>query len=253
MRHNSADGLDHLLQVLNEGYRGLKSGRFWQEFTDEFGVVGSVSSLEITYGQSSGFHPHKHVLFFCEGVLNPYQVGEIQILLSRRWQNVLQRFSGFASLDHGVNVQLGDSAVAGYTAKDWNVVSEVTKTVSKSGRVDGQKNHYSPFQLLDLVEQPWARSAFCEYAKFTKGKKLLVWSRGLRDLFDLGEELTDQEVVELQEQPAILLVSLSMPDWCKILKNRARAELLEVASTGRLELVYIYLESLGIQPERGSP
>lgn len=33
-----------------------------------------------------------------------------------------------------------------------------------------------------------------EYYKATKGRKALVWSRGLRDMCGLGEELSDEEV-----------------------------------------------------------
>lgn len=142
----------------------------------------------------------------------------------------------------------GYGAVSDYVTK-WGVVEEVTKSNSKMGRAAGEVEHYSPFQLLDLVKQgsSWAGPVFVDYAHAVKGKNQLVWSPGLRDLFDLGADLSDQEIAERQDEKAVLLLTLLWPDWRKVLKSGSRAMLLEVAGTGRLDLVAVYLKTLGVE------
>jgi hypothetical protein len=250
MRHGAGDDLGWLLKDMSTAYRALKSGRFWQEFAKQYGIVGCVSALEITYSLESGFHPHRHVLFFCSGEITEYEEVVIDWELSERWQKMLGKRGRFASWGAGVDVQRGYGAVGDYVTK-WGLVEEVTKSNSKVGRVDEQTGHYSPFELLDLVRSgsPWAGPVFVDYAHATKGLHPLVWSAGLRDRFDLGAELSDLELAEQQTEKAVLLLTLLYPDWKVILKQRARATLLEVAATGKKELVLAYLSGLGINLE----
>ncbi|MEX5272256.1 hypothetical protein, partial [Kocuria sabuli] len=39
-----------------------------------------------------------------------------------------------------------------------------------------------------------------EYVEATKGRRAITWSRGLRDRLNLGEERTDEQVIEDAEQ-----------------------------------------------------
>lgn len=248
MRHNSGDLLGELLRDMSQAYRRMRGGDFWQRFEKKFSIVGSVAAHEITYGQASGFHPHKHVLFFVRGKITNLEKFELWFILTHRWQQKLAGFGRDASDLIGVDIQEGYGDISEYVAK-WGLVEEVTKSNSKIARSSKKSEHYSPFQLLDLVGQgsSWAGPVFLDYARSTKGKNQLTWSPGLRDLFELSEELTDQEIVEKQEQKAVLLLTLCWPEWRQVLKAGLRAVLLEVASTGSVDLVYIFLESVGIR------
>lgn len=247
MRHNSGDKLADLLRDMSGAYRKMRAGRFWERFEKQFRIVGSVAAHEITYGQDSGFHPHKHVLFFVRGAITNLEKFEIWFILTHRWQAKLSGFGRDASDLVGVDIQVGYGDISEYVTK-WGLVEEVTKTPSKAGCINGKAKHFSPFQLLDLVKQgsSWAGPVFQAYASATKGKNQLTWSPGLRDLFGLGEDLTDLEVAEKQEENAVLLITLLWPEWRQVLKNNARAMLLEVACMGNADLVYAYLRGLGI-------
>jgi len=247
MQHKQDEKIKDLLNELNSAYRSLRSGMPWQRFEFKYGLVGSVASHEITYSQHNGFHPHKHILFFSDASLTKKDYLAIEIYLTLRWKKVLSRFGRSALNGIGVDVQQGYGAVGDYVAK-WGLVEEVTKSNSKTGTINSKADHYSPFQLLDLVAEgsSWAGEVFREYAKATKYKNQLTWSPGLRLILGLGIELTDLEVAELQEKHAVTLIELLFPQWQKVLKLRARAVLLEVASTGRADLVKIYLKSVGV-------
>jgi hypothetical protein len=79
-----------------------------------------------------------------------------------------------------------------------------------------------------------------------KGSKQLVWSRGLRDLLELGQELTDDEVAAADESQAgdALLMPISLPIWRLVLKYDVRGQLLVLASRGDAGEVGDYLERL---------
>lgn len=247
MRHSAEDSLVELLRDMNLAYRATRGGRAWQRFEKQFRIVGSVTAHEITYGQESGFHPHKHLLIFSEGSITTLEQAQIWLILTARWQAKLAASGRSASDLVGVKVQEGYGNVSEYVAK-WGLVEEVTKSNAKAGRINGKSLHYSPFQLLDLVRDgsPWAGPVFVDYVSCTKGLSRLRWSPGLRDLFDLGEELSDLEIAEKQDEKAVLLLTLLWPVWSQVLKSHARAMLLEVAGTGQVDLVYSYLVGLGI-------
>lgn len=247
MRHDSGDSLADLLRDMNGAYRKVKSGRVWERIAKKFRIAGSVTAHEITYGQGSGFHPHKHVLFFSQGKLTRLEQFEIWFIFTHRWQSKLADFGRDASDLVGVDVQVGYGDISEYVTK-WGLVEEVTKAPSKQGKSKNAAKHFSPFQLLDLVKQgsPWAGPKFLEYAGATKGKNQLTWSPGLHALLGLGQEMTDEEVAAKEEERAETLCTLLWPEWQLVLKARARAMLLEVASTGQKDLVYAYLVAIGV-------
>jgi hypothetical protein len=248
MQHCRKDKLDALLLYMSTAYRAIKSGRRWQEFEMQYGIVGNVSATEITFGRAAGFHPHKHALYFSDRILTELDATLIGWELSQRWKNCLDQLGRTVNSLVGVKVQLGFGAVADYVAK-WGVVEEITKAPTKSGRLDAAAEHYSPFQLLELVGQgvAWADPAFLEYAGATKGLRQLRWSPGLRDLLNLGADLTDEEVAAAEIEKAKKLLTLCWPAWQQVARRELRGQLLEVASCGRADLVYVWLAAFGIE------
>lgn len=246
LQHNSSERLLTLLEGLLGGYRALRSGKFWPAFSARHSLAGSVRSLEVTYG-SNGWHPHLHVLMLLRSELAiiPFEAD-----LKRQWSKVLARTGHNASWAHGVDVRFSDASVADYVAKfgrqsDWTVVHEVTKAVVKQGRSGGR----SPLQLLGdsvLGDEP-AGQLWVEYYRAFKGRKQLVWSRGLRQLLGLVvDEKSDEELAEEKDQAAILLAQLTLLQWRRVLSNDARGELLEVAAFGDLDKFNSFLELLGV-------
>ena len=245
LQHQKENNLSDVLGALKAARRGLVSGRAAQTFNDTYGCVGSIRSLEVTYGEH-GWHPHLHVLMFFdrEVPILPFEAG-----IKARWSERVASIGGYASWLHGCDVRFSDKDIAEYIAKwgkepKWTVSHEMTKGVAKCGRKSGS----TPMQLL---ADYWngdraAGRLWLQYAVNLKGERQLWWSHGLRDRLGLGVEKTDEELAEEHEEIAIVLANLSYGTWRVVLANDARGELIEAAGSGDVDQVRSLLTKLGL-------
>lgn len=234
MHHDRRDKLHDLLDDLLASYRFMKAGRIWAGIERDYKLVGSVRALEVTQWLN-GWHPHLHVLFFAARGADFAGLGGI---LKERWLSILDTNGCSASDEVGVQLSDRRGDVARYIAKfghepkqnRWTVEHELTKAPSKLGTSD----HRTPTQLLrDYVNgDKGTGNLWREYALTFKGKRQLVWSRGLRHALGLDKEKTDEELAKSTDEPSVLLGQISLAQWRVILANDARAEVLEVASSG---------------------
>lgn len=143
------------------------------------------------------------------------------------------------SKEHGAMIQSGNSA-GDYVSK-WGLEHEMTKAHIKEGREGG----LTPFQFLDkyLEGDERYKNLFLEYAKAFKGKKQLVWSKGLRDLLKMQPEISDEEIAESEDPDSFLFAQIPLEVWGVILKAEKRAEVLEACRYGEDNLKE-YLETL---------
>lgn len=252
LRHQIDDELGNLLQALMAAFRDFKSGASWQLAMKRYSWAGSIRALETTHGEN-GWHPHLHDLVLLESPLTAEEIDELTVWLRERWLMVLARHGRDASWYPSVDVRPGRADVAEYIAKygrlpkvtGWTLEHELTKAPVKRGRPDRR----TPYQLLadSLVGDKRASALFVEYAKNFKGKKQLVWSKGLRARLGLDEqELTDEQLALAEREPSVILLFLTLEQWEIIVGNDSRAELLEEAAHGDRERVVIWLAELGI-------
>ena len=261
LQHKANDTLEKLNDDLSRAWRMVTAGRGWQEIKTKYKLVGSVTGREVTYGLDNGWHPHLHILYFSSMKLEDIPTDEIRHHVSIRFGKALAKIGRYASPEHGVNAIKGTDVTNLYIAKvgledgngkTWDLISEITKASAKAGMIVGDR--YTPFQLVDLYlcGDLLAGKRFIQYAKAMKGKKQLTYSRGLRELLDIGSEATDQELAEAQDQEARLLAMLSPEAWRHVLKCGKRGDLLEVASSGDFDLFLKYCKLIDIEdlPER---
>ncbi len=262
LRHKREDRLDRVLSALLEAVRAFKSGRYWQRIKKEYGVAGSVRSLEVTYSDENGWHPHCHMLLFVYGVslprcsdeqLDKVKVGErppagtadaLEYDCRQVWLKNLQAQGFDATWENGLTVTSQHDDIQSYIAKfgreprdlGWTPTHELTKGhLSKKGRLGG----HTPFQLLEAYGQGNKRAGrlFVEYAQTFKGRNQLVWSRGLRGMLGLDEN-SDEKCLspvadlldDVQAAEAEVLITLSRLEWKFVLAARARCDLLEAAA-----------------------
>ncbi|MEW6285024.1 MAG: hypothetical protein AB1509_02240 [Chloroflexota bacterium] len=254
LQHTRDDRLRTVQHHLAEAWRKMKSGRWWQKFQSEFLIVGSVTGTEVTYGLEAGWHPHKHVLVWSRLSFDEIDSDVIRKRISARFEYILAKMGRYVSPIHGVDVRKGNDLIREYVAKfghepkdaGWSLAAEITKAPAKIGLRYG--DHYTMFQLLDLymAGSMEAGKLFREYALTMKGTKQLVWSRYTRELLGLGQEISDEELAAMQEQDASILALLKPEHWRVILRNEKRSALLEVANTGKVEYLRVFLEGLGI-------
>jgi len=259
LQHEQGEKLKVVQDHLADAWRKMKSGGWWQRFAQEFLIVGSVTGTEVTYGLESGWHPHKHVLIWSRLSLRKVKDEIIRGRMSERFENILANAGRYVSPIHGVDIRKGTDLIREYVAKfgyepknkpdkkSWSLGAELTKGPAKVGLKYGR--HYAPFQLLDLylAGDQEAGKLFREYALTMKGTRQLRYAPGTRDLFGLDDEMSDEELAAHQEQDAVVLALLQPEHWKVILRKEKRSALLEVANTGNLEYLRIFLKSLGVE------
>lgn len=247
--HQASDALSALLTGFLTSLSKLRSSSPWTRISQRFGVSGSVRALEITHG-SNGWHPHAHILFFLPSDVD---LSAFADALRRRWLAVLTRAGLSASWAIGVDVRAADGAVGDYVAKmghDWTAAHELTKAVVKKGRRAESRTVAQLLADYALNGDGQAGALWREYAQLFRGKHQLVWSDGLRArLLPELDEKSDEELAAQHDEMAVLLATLTLPQWRAVVANDARAELLSVAASGdRVQLVS-FLACLGVELE----
>lgn len=238
LRHNRKSRLKSMTDQMQKAFRFMKSGKAWQYLTDDYGWVGSIKSLEVTHGDN-GWHPHQHELVFLDDALSKSSQNGLLTSLRLKWDGALGRSGLSASWAHGVDLRATNEDVSEYVAKfghqpvvvGWGLEHELTKQPVKRGKRGGR----SPSQLLSDYGMGDIQAArlWQEYALAFKGKKQLVWSKGLRGILGMGLELPDNEIADTLPPGAELLTRLSPDEWRSILKADIRGELLDAA--GKME------------------
>lgn len=257
LSHKKNDNLSTIKRALIKARKLLVSGRWAKQFAAEHRIMGTVRSLEVTYGDN-GWHPHLHVLYFFdrEVAIIPFEES-----IKVRWGQCVAAAGAYASWDYGCDVRFSDKEVAAYVAKfgkepewkdsdkvlldgKWSVSHEVVKGPSKVSKNGGS----TPLQLLSdfAYGDTVAGALYVQYACNFKGERQLCFSPGLREWLGLCKELTDEEIAEQQEEVAIILAQLNREQWLRVLGNDCRAELLLIASSGDILKVASFLTSIGI-------
>lgn len=222
--HKSGQNLKDLLEQFGNARRKyFFAGRAWRDFAKNIGLEHSIYALETTYG-NNGWHIHTHFLM----LINPDKANQIPLAenILSSWQLACIKAGLEKPNEHGLQIQ--DAAkVSSYITK-WGADLELTKQICKTGR-NGSR---SPFDLLrdygknsDIA----AGGLFKEYVKAFKGKRQLVFSKGLRADLGLAQEKTDSELAAEIEKTAEILGCLTRNQWKLVLWHDARMELLEMA------------------------
>jgi hypothetical protein len=243
--HSKHDVLADLITKQKKAIDSMTASRVYKSIRSAHGVIGKVRALEITHG-SNGWHPHIHEIWFLKTDNINITQAAIHTRLYDEWRNqCMKKGLGCPSLEHGIDVRDG-SAASSYISK-WGIEDELTKANAKEGR--GDSRH--PFQLLDsyMTGDKQAGALYAEYVEVFNGKRQLVWSKGLKKLFDL-EDKTDEELALEQEESAYHLGNLTMEQWNYIISYRGyqtdlRSQVLTRAEFGGWDSVQQYLEQIG--------
>ena len=242
--HHLGESLKSLNDAMSIARRTMLNRKPWKRLISSLGVKGTIRGLEVTFSFQNGWHVHFHVLAVLSGV-PALSLQSIEEVIYQLWRSAcLDSGLSEPSRAHGVSVEGGEQAAA-YVGK-WGLEHEMTKGHIKKGK----EGHLTPFDFLrqylagDLRYGP----LFKEYAQEFKGKRQLVWSEGLRDRLDLGQEETDEEIAARQDEKASLFASIPLNVWRVILKQKKRGQVLEVCAQGQ-EALFDYM--LGLMESAG--
>ena len=248
--HTQEDRLADLLQQEQKAldrFFGCRQGR---DLMAALRRIGHIRAWEVTHGRqrevNNGWHPHFHILLFLE--LHHQSLSWAEDWAYQVWLNAC-RLVGLPLPNRRYGVTLLDGAKASaYVAKmghekvrAWGLEFEMTK-----GHIKHAEDGETPFDFLRVClvgDDPQVRLLFREFVAAFKGKRQLVWSRGLRERFGLADR-TDAELVAAQEEDAFLLATLTREDWQLVLRFDVRAEILDVARYGDMGLLQQFLAGI---------
>ena len=238
--HTKTDDLAEMMAKHKKALTLLRGGGGWVEFKKQYGYIGFIRSLEITYGYN-GWHPHTHEILIVDKDADAVSMKQ-DIL--KRWEHcclqvgllVESKINDFRenAVDLVDNAQSSDYITKQnakqkneYDKYHWGADKEVAKASTKKGR----KSSKTPFEILALAEsKPFYAKLFVTYSLALRGKQQLLWSKKLKTLVGLDDK-TDQELVEEQTDQADILATLTKDQWKIVLANNARAEILSIAET----------------------
>ena len=221
--HYMGQMLAELMAPFDKARQSFQNSKGWKKVMGKEGTanrIGGVTSLEVTYGIGNGWHPHLHMLVFCDaGAFGEGDADEAGRLSSAaidyfrgEWVRLLEK----RGLVDGNNRQWagqyaldvrGGKGAAEYIAKwghdeRWGMSRELTSSHAKTGKRDtwGTRDHYTPFQMLALsaAGDGHATCAFREFVTAFDGKRMLTWSPGLKDHFGI-EDMDDDTAAAEQE------------------------------------------------------
>ncbi len=225
-RHELWDRLGSSLKGFKSALSSFRSGRFWQGIQTRYGVSGSITGLEVTWGES-GWHPHAHVLLFLKSAVD---LPKLQAELIERWSRCIEG-AGIGWVGYNGLVVSDASKVRSYLTKYvWGPQDELVRSHTKRGRGSG----LTPFDMLRrYVDDPegnaYLLKLFREFATVFFGSKQLTWSRGLKKLLLGSEGATDEEIAASVGEQDPLLASIPFPDWRIIKHYNLQGHVLRVA------------------------
>lgn len=224
--HHQGDSLHHqVAAIIRAQARMYRSGTM-RRVLKELGIVGRVRALEVTHGRN-GWHPHVHVIMFSSSRLTAEEQTRLHRTLIDHWQRCCVA-EGLPMPDGVYGVDVRDGSEAAKYASKWGIESEVTRLHTKRGT---EEKGRTPFDLLRACIEKGTKSKeanlFKEYARVFKGKRQLVWTRGLRALLGLITEKTDEEIANEPEPETYTACVMSPWQWRCVYRLDLRGQLLE--------------------------
>lgn len=263
-RHTSAEALPAVLDAFLAARREMLRDRSFRAWVGRWGVVGSITALEVTFG-ANGAHVHAHAaLPVGPGAAFDAEAARGELLAIWRHAGLRRGFS--MSDARGLDLQESAGALADYLAKvghapapgrrAWGVEDELTKAISKRS-----KGGETPFDLLRRAGETGevdAIARFREFAGCFKGKRQLVWSPGLRrrlheldGSFGVTERSDAELAAERISRGDVLLAALTDRQWDAVRRLDRRSALLDVADRGDGGALAAWLSGLVVECERG--
>lgn len=227
--HEREDSLAMLMDVLLAAWRRLQQTSAYRRRAKALGGVGLIKAVEVTLGQS-GWHPHLHLVALFGRRTDEEGLAQFRTWLAAAWAAQIDSIAGrYVHPTKGVDVRAltetgtDGTALGDYLVKidgGWGAAMELLRgDLKKAGR-----GGMSAPQLLRLAcegGESWAWHRWWEYETATKGRRMLTWSRGLRDRLGMGREMTDEEAAVALEAPEGGLVTLQVHGgyWGRLLDH----------------------------------
>jgi len=260
MRHHYGNKLEHMWDSLSYAWGAVASGKRWQKEKSRYGMVGFVRAVELmvkpseTRGwETSDEHLHTHILLFIDKPLTPEQLHDWREGIVGRWTRALAR-KGLEALPVGQDLRSvtgSGAAFAEYFNKSGDngekIALELTHGAQKTAKKVGSR---TPWGVLDdaILGDADALGWWNDYEQIQRGRRRLLWSRGLRELLNLDEERTDEDLAneELGDKDDTILY-ITPEGWAALVAVPYRIPaLLDAAEIGGLAAALASLDRWGV-------
>ncbi len=228
MRHKKSDSLEYTFNKLNGIYRKIRQHKEFRNLTKNNLFLGQIKSLEITYTNKNGWHPHIHVLYL-------YKTND-NVLITRFQKSIISKWAKLTNSqvkrqDQSIIKNLNE--VGQYITK-FDVSKELTGDFSKTSK--GIK----PFQMLAAMannqivlgtktlkeSNKLLTSLWVEYITTTKGKHRISISPEINYAYKLEEKTDDQLTKEIDIKHIVLSMSKNIMQT--VINNEIKADLINI-------------------------
>ncbi|MCP4763462.1 MAG: hypothetical protein GY870_16940 [archaeon] len=270
--HNAGQKLSEVRSAFMDARRAMKGQKKlkrtpdfipYRSLIEDFGIFGTVTGLEVTYGQN-GWHVHSHDLFFITKNLCPEEIQDLKYKLGAAWLRALKKIKynikdESAIMNHAVKVDQAKTP-ADYISKfgqivydekkdslssSWGATHELTKSHVKKGKKGG----LTPWDFLRLIKdsdspkfKKFYSRLFREYTREFHGRRQLFFSKGFKKDLDLSEK-TDQEIAEETDNEAVLLGRFLKSEWNVVTRNKLRAKVRIMGADKTFAEILTYLNN----------
>jgi len=261
MRHSASSDLAELWDGLSSGFGAVSSGKRWTEEKIRYGLVGSIRAVELMVtpkGKNFDPHLHQHILLFVDPSTSEVQhtdqnmkVWEGEIF--KRYSRALAR-KGIECLPIGQDlreISFDPKSLAAYLNKAFDTGEKLGFEMANGSGKTG-KSSLTPFQLLrqamagDIPSLKYWQA----FEKIQKGRRRLLWSYRLREFLGLEDELSDDELEDVEEgttSVADTVLVFEKPAWKKLVSLPQQVtEVLDLLEQRGLSAVQERLRAWGI-------
>jgi hypothetical protein len=136
MPHDLGDGLDGLLDALKAGWNGITKGYARQKDWEEFGIDHYVRSLDLTWSDRNGWHPHYHVVLFTESPLSKAERRKLQKRWHERWADRIEEEGYRRTRQAGVRLRPIESESEAYQVGTYSAEGVMISSQEKQKEPD---------------------------------------------------------------------------------------------------------------------
>lgn len=236
LEHHRRDPLTDTLTCLLDAWRKMVSCRKWAGMKKRDVMYGYVRSLEITWGNSNGWHPHIHCVFFLR---KGESLSRFYNDIRNWWADSVTYAGGNSRWEYATSLMIHNKDNVLYPVK-WGLAEETMRGSMKQGKA----GRYTPFQMLERFlagGKPgpayWGK-LLKEYQSGIKRARQVTWSRSpnLRLVAGIGDEKPEEKIVEGDDVGYVLLTTLTDSQWAAIVDAGERGTILDCCADGKIEL-----------------
>ena len=247
--HGAGDSLAMIQYMFGEAKQLMYRDKSYRDLMKYYGYVGRITDYEIMLCGSNGYHPHSHDLEFLD---EDVDLDEIREVYADYWVKYLEKVGLSARNDISVKV-LGYKGVGDYITKMGCEISLANFT--KNSRED---KSLSPFQCLTMYHNThnyYYGVNWIEYVCNIKRKRIIGWSRGLRDFLGVRDfgEVEESGLVDECTSPLIVfdeprdVDKLKSWQWKTLKESLDKGMLKEVEDILKAVKISYHLNTIGLK------